>query len=922
MKFSCDDCGAQYMIADEKIGPRGVKVRCKKCANVIILRPNKAGSRSLPPDGIGGLPSFPAPPPTELIKERPVAHSVADDEATQAMEARPGPSSQDLSVSSDLGLSEEFAAHGFDLPKAGREPASKGALGLGMEFGGSPFSGASVGGSLGDLARAEALSRPAGLAPGLSQLDDSLEAKTNVDQAPEQGSSAFQDVATRVAPVHIPDEARRPDSDTDEPPTTRAVVPSLGSLARLAGGDGEAELDARLDRLQLGGLPEDSSTLDTLDRSESDLHRPPDHAQPGDSAMSKPETNETATGLGDDLGFDPGSLGTIRDSGSNGEPLPLPMAASSVGSSGLPGIGAARRAAGGGGGGGAGLATAGGENLEDEIGSAFEAVFGSGAGLLGEKDPFDALVRDSEHAANGNGTSAVQRSEQGATEDKKATRVFDGDAMRRLQDEQDLAATKGESEPQAEAVKEWYVAIQDEQVGPLTLTDMQARWDAGDVDANALCWKAGMADWVAIRFVKELESLPSGGSRRAAAPAGDEPRADRPRDRAVAKDVRHDSDPRGTGERLAPLAARGNAPEPEEASEPSWRPNAASALASLAAAELEPSQKDIAIGPAFPVSGSLPPPPAGQATASMFGAKEMTGVRPVTQLPKAPELASSMPLRDPVVARTTPAWLLPTAIGGGAMLLISVLGLLIYLAVRPAAPPVSAPPALAAAPAEAPAPPAPAERPVLAAAAPTEAAAAPAGAAPPPEAAAAAAPSEHPAEAAASPAAAADSEKREKKRREPREASASGTSKKREREREPPPEPPPAPKPSGGPITADDLLGAVKKRPEAAAASESSDLPDQLEDADVLRTLRKHKGDINACRDRQAKADPNLEGVMTVTFVVLKTGRTSQHAVSPDKFRSSVVGKCVIESVKGWKFPQFTGRPLPIDFPVMVKGRG
>ena len=31
MKFSCDQCSAQYMIADEKVGDRGVKVKCKKC---------------------------------------------------------------------------------------------------------------------------------------------------------------------------------------------------------------------------------------------------------------------------------------------------------------------------------------------------------------------------------------------------------------------------------------------------------------------------------------------------------------------------------------------------------------------------------------------------------------------------------------------------------------------------------------------------------------------------------------------------------------------------------------------------------------------------------------------------------------------------------------------------------------------------
>jgi predicted Zn finger-like uncharacterized protein len=38
MKFTCDSCSAQYMISDEKVGPSGVKVRCKKCGNVILVR--------------------------------------------------------------------------------------------------------------------------------------------------------------------------------------------------------------------------------------------------------------------------------------------------------------------------------------------------------------------------------------------------------------------------------------------------------------------------------------------------------------------------------------------------------------------------------------------------------------------------------------------------------------------------------------------------------------------------------------------------------------------------------------------------------------------------------------------------------------------------------------------------------------------
>lgn len=53
MKFSCDNCGAQYMIADEKVGPRGVKVRCKKCSHIIVVRPRAdEEAAASPPSGL------------------------------------------------------------------------------------------------------------------------------------------------------------------------------------------------------------------------------------------------------------------------------------------------------------------------------------------------------------------------------------------------------------------------------------------------------------------------------------------------------------------------------------------------------------------------------------------------------------------------------------------------------------------------------------------------------------------------------------------------------------------------------------------------------------------------------------------------------------------------------------------------------
>ena len=38
MKLICDQCGAKYSIADEKVRGKVFKIRCKKCQNVIVVR--------------------------------------------------------------------------------------------------------------------------------------------------------------------------------------------------------------------------------------------------------------------------------------------------------------------------------------------------------------------------------------------------------------------------------------------------------------------------------------------------------------------------------------------------------------------------------------------------------------------------------------------------------------------------------------------------------------------------------------------------------------------------------------------------------------------------------------------------------------------------------------------------------------------
>jgi predicted Zn finger-like uncharacterized protein len=86
MKFTCDSCGSAYMISDDKVGPGGVKVRCKKCGNVVTVK------RAEEPPVVAPA-AAPAAPPAGLDDELGSAfdHAFGDAPAPAAAEDAPAP---------------------------------------------------------------------------------------------------------------------------------------------------------------------------------------------------------------------------------------------------------------------------------------------------------------------------------------------------------------------------------------------------------------------------------------------------------------------------------------------------------------------------------------------------------------------------------------------------------------------------------------------------------------------------------------------------------------------------------------------------------------------------------------------------------------------------------------------------------------
>ena len=84
MRFVCESCRAQYMISDEKVGPRGVKVRCKKCGHVIhVRRPDSEAEEAASTPAESESSAAPAEVPTE---ENNIFSGVDEDEIGAAFD--------------------------------------------------------------------------------------------------------------------------------------------------------------------------------------------------------------------------------------------------------------------------------------------------------------------------------------------------------------------------------------------------------------------------------------------------------------------------------------------------------------------------------------------------------------------------------------------------------------------------------------------------------------------------------------------------------------------------------------------------------------------------------------------------------------------------------------------------------------------
>jgi predicted Zn finger-like uncharacterized protein len=441
MIFSCDKCSANYKIADSKIGDRGVKVRCKRCSNVIVLRPadlEKAQAEEAEAKN----------EPSDEMKEEPESKDGAPEDEQESPFDNPGATAMmaapPAEVSNPKGIFSSLSSEsGWSSTKLSES-----------KVGGTEQDGGS---SDDDVAE-----NPAG-----GGLDKSLDLSlSGFDGQPETGEldaghSDFNEDHDVTGSDESSIVSEENNSEAEQGDENLADEDDDGGVGPLGQEDLDDEDDEyEEDKTEIGSVPGWSPELEnTLGPKNFDA----DNEDPG----AAENDDESALALG----------GVSEDAAGEG----------------------------------AGEST---DALEDELAGAFSDMFGgasTGGFSLDSESAGSSKGMPQDPADDGSGATQVVGTEQLDALRAQATGKPEGAGLifsdSGLMADDSVGPAKSLADESEEDSEGWHVAIDDEDVGPLFLSDLANEVANGRVDAESLVWRSGMSDWEMAGEVSELSSL-------------------------------------------------------------------------------------------------------------------------------------------------------------------------------------------------------------------------------------------------------------------------------------------------------------------------------------------------------------------------------------------------------------------------------
>jgi outer membrane biosynthesis protein TonB len=120
-------------------------------------------------------------------------------------------------------------------------------------------------------------------------------------------------------------------------------------------------------------------------------------------------------------------------------------------------------------------------------------------------------------------------------------------------------------------------------------------------------------------------------------------------------------------------------------------------------------------------------------------------------------------------------------------------------------------------------------------------------------------------------------------------------------------------------------LQAAQKGPvrgQVTKLTSTAKVTGSLSREDVSRVVNEHSNQLIACYEKVLITDPGLAGKITLDWTVKMDGLVKDVRVASSTLSNPKVAVCVVDAVKGWKFPKPVGGEALISYPFLFRSSG
>ncbi len=116
----------------------------------------------------------------------------------------------------------------------------------------------------------------------------------------------------------------------------------------------------------------------------------------------------------------------------------------------------------------------------------------------------------------------------------------------------------------------------------------------------------------------------------------------------------------------------------------------------------------------------------------------------------------------------------------------------------------------------------------------------------------------------------------------------------------------------------DDSQKAEGKVEPAKVKTPTQDLPQGIGAPEITKVVEANQKAVKYCLERALSKGQPASGRMEIEFTIQPTGLVSSAEMKTQKFKGSDFADCTTQAVKNWKFPRFSGEPLPVIYPFIL----